>query len=158
MINPSPAAPEAAAPLTALLLARGVCRELQQRGYASLLEVALANGRRADVRALGRGGEIAIVEIKSSLADFRADRKWSEYWEFCDRLYFAVAADFPRHLIPPECGLIVADPFGAALLRESPVQPLNAARRRAVTLRFALMGAQRLRRTLDPGAGEDTLL
>jgi|ERR1700736_4069546 hypothetical protein len=158
MINPSPAAPEAAAPLTALLLARGVCRELQQRGYASLLEVALANGRRADVMALGRGGEIAIVEIKSSLADFRADRKWSEYWEFCDRLYFAVAADFPRHLIPPECGLIVADPFGAALLRESPVQPLNAARRRAVTLRFALMGAQRLRRTLDPGAGEDTLL
>jgi hypothetical protein len=158
MINPAPAAPDSAAPLTALLLARGVCREMQQRGYASLLEVALANGRRADVMALGRGGEIAIVEIKSSLADFRADRKWSEYWEFCDRLYFAVAADFPRHLIPPECGLIVADPFGAALLRESPVQPLNAARRRAVTLRFALLGAQRLRRTLDPGAGEDTLL
>jgi hypothetical protein len=108
--------------------------------------------------ALGRGGEIAIVEIKSSLTDFRADRKWSDYWEFCDRLYFAVARDFPRHLIPPECGLIVADPFGAELLRESPVRPLNAARRRAVTLRFALMGAQRLRRTLDPGAGEDTLL
>ncbi|HEX3498581.1 MAG TPA: MmcB family DNA repair protein [Stellaceae bacterium] len=157
MINPAQAAPEGAEPLTALLLARGVCRELQQRGYASLLEFALANGRRADVMALGRGGEIAIVEIKSSLADFRADRKWSEYWEFCDRLYFAVAADFPRHLIPLECGLIVADPFGAALLRESPVQPMSAARRRAVTLRFALLGAQRLRRTLDPGAGEDTL-
>jgi hypothetical protein len=158
MINPTQAAPEAAEPLTALLLARGVCRELQQRGYASLLEFALANGRRADVMALGRTGELAIVEIKSSLADFRADRKWPDYWEFCDRLYFAVAADFPRHLIPEECGLIVADPFGAALLRESSVQPMNAARRRAVTLRFALVGAQRLRRTLDPGAGEDTLL
>jgi len=158
MINPAPSAPTAAEPLAALLLARGVCRELQQRGYASLLEFALANGRRADVMALGRAGEIAIVEIKSSLADFRADRKWPDYWEFCDRLYFAVAADFPRHLIPAECGLIVADPFGASLLRESPVKTLNAARRRAVTLRFALIGAQRLRRTLDPGAGDETLL
>src|SRR6266852_1696263 len=157
MVNPAPAPPEAAEPLTALLLARGVCRELQQRGYASLVEFALANGRRADVMALGRAGEIAIVEVKSSLADFRADRKWPEYWEFCDRLYFAVAADFPRHLIPAECGLIVADPFGAALLNESPLRPLNAARRRAVTLRFALVGAQRLRRTLDPGAAEETL-
>lgn len=155
---PDAAAPDAAAPLTAPLLARGVCRELQQRGYASLLEFALANGRRADVMALARTGEIAIVEIKSSLADFRADQKWPEYWEFCDRLYFAVAAEFPRHLIPPECGLIVADPFGAALVRQSPVRSLNAARRRAVTLRFALVGAQRLRRSLDPGAGEDTLL
>jgi hypothetical protein len=162
MINPAtstPAVPGALAePLTALLLARGVCRELQLLGYASLLEVALANGRRADVMALGGGGEIAIVEIKSSLADFRADRKWPEYWEFCDRLFFAVAADFPRDILPEECGLIVADPFGAAMLRPSPVRKLGGARRRAVTLRFARLGAQRLRRTLDPGAGEDTLL
>jgi hypothetical protein len=158
-----PAAPEQltgppAEPLTALLLARGVCRELQLLGYASLLEVALANGRRADIMALGGGGEIAIVEIKSSLADFRAERKWQEYWEFCDRLFFAVAADFPREIIPEDCGLIVADPFGAAVLRQSPVRPLGAARRRAVTLRFARIGAQRLRRTLDPGAGGETLL
>src|SRR5438105_6496765 len=154
MINPAPAAELPAAPL----LARGVCRELQQRGFASLLEVPLANGRRADVMALGRAGEIAVIEIKSSLADFRADRKWPEYWDFCDQLYFAVAGDFPRHLLPAECGLIVADPFGASLLRASPVRTLNAARRRAVTLRFALLGAQRLRRTLDPGAGEATLI
>src|SRR5258708_39100790 len=157
MIKPAEAPRDAGEKRTGLRLARGVCRALQQHGYASLLEFALANGRRADVMALGRAGEIAIVEIKSSLADFRADRKWPDYWEFCDRLYFAVAADFPRHLIPAECGLIVADPFGASLLRESPLQPLNAARRRAVTLRFALVGAQRLRRTLDPGAGEETL-
>ncbi len=158
MVKPAPVPSEAAEPLTALLLGRGVCRELQQLGYASLLEVALANGRRADVMAIGRAGEIAIVEIKSSLADFRADHKWPEYWEFCDRFYFAVAADFPRDLIPAECGLIVADPFGAAVLRQSPARPLNAARRRALTLRLARLGAQRLRRTLDPSAGEDALL
>jgi len=137
-----------------LLLARGIGRLLAQLGYASLTEVALANGRRADLMGLGRGGEIVIVEIKSSVADFRADGKWPEYREFCDRFYFAVDAAFPRALIPEDCGLIVADGFGAAILREAPDLALAAARRRAVTLRFGLTGAARLRRIIDPGAEE----
>lgn len=140
------------APLAALL-ARGVCRALAQLGYASLCEFPLANSRRADVMALGRAGDLAAVEVKVSVADFRADRKWPQYRDFADRLYFAVPGAFPAALIPPECGLIVADPFGAAILRHGTTQPLNAARRRAVTLRFALAAAARLRRCLDPQAG-----
>jgi hypothetical protein len=131
-------------------LARGVCRALAQQGFATLTEFALATGRRADVLALGRDGELVIVEVKSSVADFRADRKWPEYRAFCDRLYFAVADGFPADLIPGDCGLIRADPFGAALLREAPKAPLAAARRRAVTLRFAQVAATRLRRLIDP--------
>jgi hypothetical protein len=142
----------------AAALARGVCRAFDQRGYASLLEFPLACGRRADVMALARSGELAIVEIKSSIADFRADRKWPEYRDWCDRLYFAVGDAFPRALIPEECGLIVADEFGASVLREATHQPLAAARRKAVTLRFALAGAGRLRRMVDPGAGDPELL
>jgi hypothetical protein len=131
-------------------LARGVCRALAERGFAVLVEVSLANGRRADVLALGREGELAIVEIKGSVADFRGDRKWPEYRHFCDRLYFAVPDGFPAELIPEECGLIRADPFGAAVLREAPRAPLAPARRRAVTLRFAALAAERLRRIVDP--------
>lgn len=141
-----------------ILLARGVCRALAQRGFATLTEFSLANGRRADVIGLGRGGELVIVEVKSSIADFRADGKWPEYREFCDRFYFAVAADFPGALIPEDCGLIVADPFGAAILRESPSLALPPARRRALTLNFALTGSGRLRRLLDPGAEEPDLI
>lgn len=141
-----------------VLLARGVARALAQRGYATLTEVSLANGRRADVMGLGRGGELVIVEVKSSLQDFRSDAKWREYREFCDRFYFAVAEDFPRAAIPEECGLIVADGFGAAVVRESPAAPMAAARRKAVTLRFALLGAERLRRLLDPASSDGTLL
>ena len=144
--------------LDAVRLARGVCRAFDQRGFASLLEFPLASGRRADVMALHRGGELAIVEIKSSIGDFRADQKWPEYREWCDRLYFAVAAGFPVELIPEDCGLIVADGFGAELLRESPCLPLTATRRKAVTLRFAIAGAARLRRLVDPGAGDPELL
>lgn len=142
----------------ALLLARGVGRLLAQQGFATLTEVSLANGRRADVMALGRGGEIVIVEIKSSVADYRSDQKWQEYREFCDRFFFAVAAGFPRALIPEDCGLIVADPFGGAILRDSLIVQLPPARRRAMTLRFALVGADRLRRLVDPGAEETILL
>jgi hypothetical protein len=148
----------AAPPVDAVLLARGVCRALDQLGYATIPEFRLANGRRADVMALGRAGEIAIVEIKSSVADFRGDQKWPEYWAFCDRLYFAVAASFPHDLVPAECGLILADPFGAAVLREPERRPVSAARRRAVILRFALVGASRLRRLVDPGAGAGELI
>ena len=137
-----------------LLLARGVCRALAQRGYATLTEMSLANGRRADVMALGRGGELVIVEVKSSLQDFRNDAKWHEYREFCDRFYFAVADDFPRDAIPEDCGLFIADGFGGAIVREASTFALAAARRKAVTLRFALVSAERLRRVLDPGAGD----
>jgi hypothetical protein len=133
-------------------LARGVARALAQRGYTTLAEVPLANGRRADILGLGRDGSLLIVEVKSSVADFRSDRKWQDYRAFCDRLAFAVAADFPARLIPEDCGLIVADPFGAAILREGIEGPLAAARRRALTLRFARLAASRLIRILDPSA------
>lgn len=141
-------------PPAARLIARGVCRMLAQLGYATLIEVPLASGRRADVMALGRGGELVIVEVKSCLADFRADRKWPEYRQWCDRLYFAVADGFPCEVIPAECGLIVADGFAAAMLREAPEAPLASARRKAVTLRFARTAGARLHRLLDPDAPE----
>ena len=140
-------------PATALALARGIGRALAQLGYASLAEFPLANRRRADILALGKGGDLIIIEIKCSVADFRADRKWADYRGFADRLYFAVPNGFPTLLIPEECGLIVADGFGAAILRHGAESLLAPGRRRALTLRFALSAATRLRRQLDPEAG-----
>lgn len=140
-------------PIGAAPMARGVCRALEQLGYVSLVEFPLANGRRADVLALGRAGDLVIVEVKSSVADFRADRKWTAYRDFSDRLYFAVPSHFPHALIPEECGLIVADSFGAALLRDGATARLDASRRRALTLRFARIAAMRLRRVVDPDGG-----
>ncbi|QQP89813.1 MmcB family DNA repair protein [Skermanella sp. TT6] len=132
------------------LLSRGVRRGLAERGFASLTEFRLASGRRADVMAVNEAGDVVIVEIKSSIADFRADQKWPEYQAFCDSFYFAVGADFPADLIPPECGLMVADGFGAVILRDAPLVKLNAARRRAVVLRVALAASGRLHRLEDP--------
>ncbi len=152
MLTLHPATPQPAEPIAGVLLARGVCRALDQLGYSSLVEFPLANGRRADVLALGRHGELVIVEVKSSVADFRADRKWPAYRDFSDRLYFAVASNFPAVLIPEQCGLIVADPFGAALVRDGAAVALSPARRRALTLRFARIAAARLRRSIDPDA------
>lgn len=151
----SPAAgEEGAAGLSAPLLARGICRALTQLGYVGLVEVALANGRRADILALGKSGELIVIEIKCSVADFRSDRKWTSYRDYADRLYFAVPKEFPAQLIPDDCGLMVADAFGAAILRHGLLTPLAPARRRAVTLRFAIAAAARLRRQLDPdGSG-----
>lgn len=133
-------------------LARGVCRHFASAGYGCLLETPLRSGRRADVMALGPKGDVVIVEIKSGPQDFRTDRKWRDYAEFCDRFYFAVGSDFPQPLIPQGVGLILADRYGAATIRDGPVHALAGARRKAVTLRFARLSALRLQATADPGA------
>ena len=125
-------------------LARGVSRVLHDHGLASLLEVPLANGRRADLMGLTAGGEIWIVETKSCVEDFAVDQKWPDYREYCDKFFFAVTEMFPRELLPEDVGLIVADGFGGAILREAPLQTLAGARRKAVTLLFARLAAQRL--------------
>jgi hypothetical protein len=141
---------------TAYATQRGVCRMLRQRGLASLCELPLADGRRADIMALGDRGEIWIIEIKSSFEDFHADRKWPFYAEFCDRLYFAIPPFMDRTIIPPAAGLIVADSFGAEVLRDGAMAPLAAARRKAVMLRFARAAAFRLHGLADPhGAGSE---
>lgn len=128
-------------------LARGVTQMLLDHGLAPVLEVPLANGRRADVMALTARGEIWIVETKSCLADYTCDAKWPDYLEYCDKFFFGVTEDFPQTLIPEEAGLIVADGFGGAILRDSPVRTLVGARRKAVTLLFARLAAQRLNYT-----------
>jgi hypothetical protein len=122
---------------------RGAARLFVALGYAPLMEVALPNGRRADILALGPRGEIAVAEVKSGIEDYRADRKWAEYAPFCDRFYFAVAPEFPRTVLPDGPGQIVADAFGGAVLVEAPVAPLAPARRKALTLAFARLAAFR---------------
>ena len=137
---------------TALMIARGVRRLLRARGFSSLTELSLTDGRRADIAAVNRDGEVLIVEVKSSPADFRADRKWRDYLACCDRLYFAISEPTPTDLMPLEAGLIVADPYGAEIVREAELKRMAPASRRALLLRFALAGADRLHRLADPGA------
>jgi hypothetical protein len=135
---------------TALAVARGTARCLHARGYCVVSELPLPSGRRADLVALGGDGEILIVEIKSSVADFRADQKWMEYRLHCDRLFFATAMDVPRDIFPADTGLIVADAFGAQIVCEAPEHRLPAATRKSVMLRFAHAAALRLQALADP--------
>ena len=131
-------------------LALGIVRAFADRNESALTEVTLANGRRADVLALDAAGRLTIVESKSSRADFRSDRKWREYLEFCDAFYFAVAEDFPVELLPDDTGLMIADRWSAHVLREALLEPLSAPRRKAMLIRFGLLAADRLRFTVDP--------
>lgn len=131
-------------------LTRGAGRLLESQGYSVLTEFRLGNGRRADIAALDRRGTLVIVEVKSSLADFRSDSKWPEYLPYCDRFYFCVSETFPQSALeevsslPGETGIIIADAHGGGVLRIAANRPLNAARRKAEILRFARHSAQRL--------------
>ncbi|WPZ35251.1 MmcB family DNA repair protein [Thalassobaculum sp. OXR-137] len=131
---------------------RGAARLFEDLGQAVVTELRLANGRRADIVALAPDGTVTIVEVKSGIPDFAADGKWAEYGPFCDRFFFAVSPEFPVERLPDAgiCGLIVADAWGAEILRDAPVVRLAAARRKAITLRFAATAARRLRSLEDP--------
>lgn len=128
----------------AMLVRRGVQILLHDMRLAVLPELALANGRRADLVGLSEKGEIWIVEIKSSIEDFRVDRKWPEYRAYCDRLFFATHPEVPLDIFPEDCGLLLSDGYGAHLLREAPEHKLPPATRKAVTLDFSRSAAQRL--------------
>jgi hypothetical protein len=144
-VDLSPARPEE----TRAVL-RGVRRHFAELGYATVDELSLASGRRADIVALGDDGTIIIVEVKSSIEDYRADQKWPFYRTHCDQLYFATTVRVPQEIFPADCGLIIADAYGADIVRAAPEHRLSAATRKAVLMRFARVAAIRLHGLVDP--------
>ena len=136
---------------TAARLTRGLSRYFRTLGQVCISEFSLKNRRRADILALDRTGGFTIVEIKSSRSDFMTDQKWQDYLEFCDRFYFAVDQSFPHELIPSTCGLIIADEYGAEIIRNCTAKKMHSARRKAMSLRFARTAARRLMDLTDQG-------
>ena len=135
---------------TALMIQRGTGRLLRAAGFAVLPEFTLGTGRRADIIGLNDAGHIWIVEIKSSLEDYRSDSKWPEYREYCDRLFFAIPTTMDPAIMPEAAGLIIADSWGAEIIRHPDALALHAARRKAVMLAFARAAAHRLHGLYDP--------
>ncbi|MEM7692852.1 MAG: MmcB family DNA repair protein [Pseudomonadota bacterium] len=135
----------------AMMVRRGTMRLLREMGFAAVPEVTLPSGRRADLVALAGDGAIAIIEVKSSVADLRADGKWQDYRRYCDRFWFATCPEVVPHL-PAGEGVIVSDGFDADVITDAPFARMSAATRRAVTLRVAQTAARRLHLFDDPGA------
>lgn len=146
----APPLPDARQSLTALAVRRGTGRLLQNLGFAVLPEFTLATGRRADLVAVKNDGTIWIIEIKSSFEDLRVDQKWPEYRDYCDQLFFAIPTTMDENLMPEDAGLIVADAYGAEILRETETMPLPPARRKSITLAIARVAAMRLHSLWDP--------
>jgi hypothetical protein len=144
-LEPLPTRPE-----ETRLVMRGVKRFLRERGFACVEEMPLASGRRADIVALAPDGALHIVEVKSSVEDFRVDQKWPFYRQHADKLFFATSPRVPQAIFPEECGLIIADAFGAEVIRDAPEQRLSAATRKAMLIRFGRLAALRLHGLADP--------
>jgi hypothetical protein len=142
-------------------VARGVTRLFCRQDLFAICEVPLPNGRRADMMAIDAKGQLVIVEIKVSRADLVGDGKWTDYLDYCDRFYWAVPASLARILdqerfLPGEAGLLVADRYDAAVVRDALHRPLAPARRKAELLRFARRAARRLSAQIDPTLGLDS--
>jgi hypothetical protein len=146
-------------PPIAAEVARGVTRLFCRHDLFAMCEVPLPNGRRADLMAIGPKGELTIVEIKVSKADLLGDQKWTDYLDYCDRFFWAVPHALAQYLeedrfLPGEAGLLIADRYDAAVMREPSTRLLAPARRKAETLRFARRAARRLSAQIDPSLGD----
>lgn len=136
------------------LLARGVCRHMLSHDFVSVEELVPTSGLRVDVMSLGPKGEIWVVECKSSRTDFQSDNKWQGYLEWCDRFFWAVDADFPTEMLPDETGFIMADAYGAEIIRMGPEAKLAPARRKVMVQKFARHAALRHHSVRDPSFGQ----
>lgn len=129
----------------ALMIRQGVERKMQNFGNSFLAELTLDTGRRCDLICLSPKGKFIIVEVKSSVEDYRVDTKWHEYKNFCDTFYFATHAGVSPSIFPKNEGLIIADEYGAEIVREAGSHPLNAAARKKLLVRYASTATNRLR-------------
>jgi hypothetical protein len=148
------------APPIAAEVARGVTRLFCRQDLFAVCEMPLPNGRRADLMAIDPKGRLTIVEIKVAKGDLLGDGKWFDYLDFCDRFFWAVPSQLSRLLyeeryLPAQAGLIVADRYDAAIIRDAAHRPLAPARRKAELLHFARRAARRLSAQVDPSLGED---
>ena len=145
-------------PMCAADVVRGVTRLLVAHDLFAIAEVPLDGGRRADLMAVDAKGGIVIVEVKVSRADLLGDAKWPDYLGCCDRYFWAVPAGFDlaplerAGFLPDRCGIIVADRYGAAIVREAAVVALPATVRRRAMLAFARRAARRVIAAVDPEA------
>ena len=131
-------------------IARGVMRHFSQIGLSSLSEFSPARGLRVDIITLGMANEIWIVECKSCQSDFKSDKKWQNYLDWCDRYFWAVDANFPIDILPPDTGVIIADAYDASILREAPLNKLSAARQKKIIKSIAKSACNRLLTHTDP--------
>ncbi|MCI4664551.1 MAG: MmcB family DNA repair protein [Neomegalonema sp.] len=138
-------------PETTAMVRRGARRRLAADGMETLMEFAPTRGLRADLLAIGRAGELWIIEVKSCLEDYAADAKWRGYLEWCDQFFFAVGPEFPTEKLPAEAGLILSDGYDAELVRRPEARKVAGARRRAILIKAARHASARLRALEDPG-------
>ena len=124
-------------------------RGMFHAGITFVPELSLPTGRRVDLIGLDPKGQIVIIEIKSSVADFNADSKWPEYREYCDLFYFASHPSVPQEIFPQTEGFILADAHGCEIVRDAKHLKLNAATRKSLTIRFARDAARKLQRMTE---------
>ncbi|WP_299195926.1 MmcB family DNA repair protein [uncultured Erythrobacter sp.] len=141
-------------------VARGITRLFARNDIWCLAEVPLKNNRRADLMGVDAKGLIVIVEIKVARGDLLGDSKWPDYLDFCDRFYWGVPPGLDRAPLeteayqPDKCGVIVADGYDGEILRQAPLDPLAAARRKVQVERLARIAMRRHTALLDPDCGK----
>lgn len=144
---------------TTALLREVVAGYLFALRYAVYLEIELGPrksglrlpGGRCDVLGVNYSGDIVIVEIKSGLADYRADKKWRNYKPYANRLYvaFPPGVNVPQDLKDdPDTGILMPGSSGRLrVVKRSKWHPVNGKLKKVTVLGLVYRAADRTRLT-----------
>lgn len=140
--------------LVAAALKKAAAFYLFRYGFAVTYELGVMpwGSRRADIVANKVSGKIVILEVKSSLADFRTDKKWRSYLDYCDKFMFCTTEDVYEKIkdeLPKEVGVVCLSPSTgwAYMAKKSPNLELTDENRMSVLARLAYRNGDLSRRT-----------
>ncbi len=139
-------------------LKRAAAFYYSKRRWACHFEFGLMRrGRlRADVIAVDMRGLVVVVEVKSCLADLKADTKAVKYTDYCDAMYLCVSQKLAAHTYTKEwlaehkgIGLLVLDATTGycRVARAARKHLLDDDRRLQIMTRLAWRSADLSRRT-----------
>ncbi len=123
-----------------------IARRYAKMRWAVHYEVGLVKkGRlRADVVAMTMGAYFVIVEVKSSVADFRSDRKASSYLKYSNQTYFAMTAKVYSKVkdeIPKDFGVFVVSESSCKVVKKAMRRELDIETRLNLATRMAYRSA-----------------
>lgn len=137
--------------MDAQILKQVLAKYWTKKRWAVAFETGIVRkGRlRADVLITSMGSQIIICETKSSVADFKADKKWHQYLRYCDKFYFVMDATTyakVKELIPAKVGVfVVDDSMKIRIVRKSSTNSVKPEVRLNVITRMAYKSADVVR-------------
>ncbi|QDH83400.1 hypothetical protein [Achromobacter phage Motura] len=126
-----------------------VAKYFTKKRMCANAEIGLRSRRegaiRADILAMSMSQEIIVVEIKSSVADFRSDKKMHLYLDYCNKAYLACSLEVYKKIkadIHPGFGVMIIGEKSVRVIKNAKRRDMDPEIRMGVIMRLVFRNAE----------------